>query len=115
MRWAFKPVPYGYYVAEKIPIIAARRQNEKLSVFQIGILTEYTHQTHQHNTFMEEQQSRFVGRGKLLKECVEAIKATESGLVMVHGIQGSGKTAFMVSGTAMEIVSELFPIQSYWS
>ena len=54
------------------------------------------HISAQHEAAMQQQCDNFVGRTKLLKEVGNIMKEHRTGLVLVTGKPGSGKSALMV-------------------
>ncbi|XP_030829174.1 telomerase protein component 1 [Strongylocentrotus purpuratus] len=61
------------------------------------ILDEVAHERAQHDMFLQSQLATFTGRKTQVKQCLEAVKKAETGIIMVTGKQGCGKTALMAS------------------
>ena len=60
------------------------------------MLDEDTHILRLHQAFVENRQGQFVGRKALVKQWVNKIAATNSGLLGLVGKPGSGKSSLMV-------------------
>lgn len=71
--------------------------DDELAMLQDNFLDETTHEHAQHENFFASLRDRLVGRKTLLKKAFETLKKTSSGLVMVYGKPGSGKSSVMVS------------------
>lgn len=65
-------------------------------LFQGEILDEVAHERAQHDMFLQSQLATFTGRKNQVKQCLEAVKKAETGIIMVTGKQGCGKTAILV-------------------
>ena len=63
---------------------------------QEAMLDENTHILRLHQAFVESRQGQFVGRKALVKQWVNKIAATNSGLLGLVGKPGSGKSSLMV-------------------
>ena len=63
---------------------------------QEAVLDENTHILRLHQAFVESRQGQFVGRKALVKQWVNKIAATNSGLLGLVGKPGSGKSSLMV-------------------
>ncbi|XP_063952437.1 telomerase protein component 1-like isoform X2 [Lytechinus pictus] len=61
------------------------------------ILDEVVHERAQHDMFLQSQLATFTGRKNQVKQCLDIIKKPETGLLMVAGKQGCGKTALLAS------------------
>lgn len=59
-------------------------------------LDSHTHETSQHESFVERESARFVGRKNVLKQCAKGLEAKENRVLLLHGKAGTGKTALMV-------------------
>ena len=65
--------------------------------WQGATLDEFNHEAAQHEAFMVSRQEQFVGRKTLLKQCMENLGEMKSGLLVLAGKPGTGKSALMVS------------------
>ena len=63
---------------------------------QEAILDENTHILRLHQAFVENRQGQFVGRKALVKQWVNKLASTHSGLLGLVGKPGSGKSSLMV-------------------
>ena len=63
---------------------------------QDAFIDNIAHETAQHEAYMETHQTSFVGRSKLLKQCLNTLKEHPTGLMVLAGKAGTGKTALMV-------------------
>ena len=52
-----------------------------------------------HYALVEKHKSNFVGRKALIKECIKHVQEIKTGIVMMSGKAGTGKSAFMVRVT----------------
>ena len=68
--------------------------------------SETWHEDNLHEAYGTSLRETFVGRHKLLKQAMEKLKTPETGLIMLHGKPGSGKSAFMVY---LSTTTNLFP------
>lgn len=65
------------------------------------------HERAQHDMFLQSQLATFTGRKNQVKQCLEAVKKAETGIIMVTGKQGCGKTAILVSHYEIETWNEV--------
>ena len=63
---------------------------------QEAVLDELSHETALHDTFMDKHRSLFVGRKGLMKQVLKTLREAPTGLHVLHGKAGSGKSAFLV-------------------
>ena len=63
---------------------------------QEAILDENTHVSKLHDAFVENRMSQFVGRKKLIKDCVKQIGDLQSGVIALIGKAGTGKSSLLV-------------------
>lgn len=64
--------------------------------FQFATVDEISHYGHLHTAFMESRQQSFVGRKAQMKMCLDKINDMKSGLLVITGKPGCGKTSLMV-------------------
>ncbi|KAJ8317249.1 hypothetical protein KUTeg_005153 [Tegillarca granosa] len=86
------PCRWGGVVDSK-PIVAGL---EKFGL-RDALLDETTHVTKQHSAMLENLQSSFTGRQKMMKECIKQITEIDSGILTLVGKPGTGKSALMAS------------------
>ena len=63
---------------------------------QAAVLDENTHVSKLHEAFVENRMTQFVGRKKLIKDCVKQIVDLQSGVIALVGKPGSGKSSALV-------------------
>ena len=63
---------------------------------QAAVLDENTHVSKLHEAFVENRMTQFVGRKKLVKDCVKQIGDRQSGVIALVGKPGSGKSSALV-------------------
>lgn len=61
---------------------------------------EFSHELSLQRHFMASLQDDFVGRKTLLKQCINSIAKCRTGLFIVTGSAGTGKSAFMVKSSS---------------
>jgi len=59
-------------------------------------INELSHEGSLQNFYMESLRDGFVGRKTLLKQCLSTLKSCDSGILVVTGKHGSGKSSLMV-------------------
>lgn len=62
-----------------------------------AILDENTHVSKLHEAFVENRMAQFVGRKKLVKDCVKQIGDLHTGVIALIGKPGSGKSSALAS------------------
>ena len=56
-----------------------------------------THVSKLHEAFVENRKSQFVGRKKLIKDCIKQIGDLQTGVIALVGKPGCGKSSLLVS------------------
>ncbi len=74
---------------------------------------EISHESAQHDAFMFGQQDRFVGRKQLTKNCLNKLREMTSGILMLYGKAGTGKSAFVVSYSFLSGTSHIIQGRVY--
>jgi len=66
---------------------------------QVAALDDVSHESAQHDAFMASLHENFTGRQLLLRQCLQTLHDMSSGVLMLSGRPGVGKSALMVSGS----------------
>lgn len=74
-----------------------------LILLQDNYMDEFSYELSLHKLFMESLLGDFVGRRTLLKQCISSISKCKTGLFIVTGSAGIGKSAFMVRSSGAVI------------
>ena len=74
-------------------------------VHQVAALDDVSHESAQHDAFMASLHESFTGRQLLLKHCLTTLRDMSSGVALLSGKQGVGKTALMVGQLMHPLVS----------
>ncbi|XP_013380843.2 telomerase protein component 1-like [Lingula anatina] len=62
-----------------------------------AVLDEISHETSQHEAFLEARVSSFTGRKAQMKMCLERLRTMKEGILMLSGKPGCGKTSLVAS------------------
>ena len=60
-------------------------------------MDEWSHETALHEVFISKAQETFAGRKTLIKQALQSIKDNVTGVIMLSGKSGTGKSSLMVS------------------
>ncbi|WAR22045.1 TEP1-like protein, partial [Mya arenaria] len=61
------------------------------------MLDEHSHVNSLHESYVQQQQALFVGRTKLVKDCLKLLREMKSGVISLPGKPGTGKTALLAN------------------
>ncbi|XP_013407026.1 telomerase protein component 1 isoform X1 [Lingula anatina] len=62
-----------------------------------AVLDEISHETSQHEAFLEARVSSFTGRKAQMKMCLERLRTMKEGILMLSGKPGCGKTSLVAN------------------
>lgn len=70
--------------------------NDDVNCGQDTSVDELSHESSLQNFYMESLRDGFVGRKTLLKQCTSTLQNSDTGLLVITGKHGSGKSSLMV-------------------